>query len=109
MTVALTLPILLSPFLVAAPLVAGAQRCGCTWSRSARRADAGRIVDNDSDGRRLEHDREAIRTGFGRSPASGSTGERRQKAGDRFAVDIRSLVMHKVAGLGHLEICCPIA
>ena len=80
---ALTLLILISPFVLAAAMTWAAHRSGSLRMRleqfHAAAPMRGRLAD-DSDDRRLEHDLDAIRTRFEEHPAwplSGALGERR--------------------------------
>jgi hypothetical protein len=83
MTVALTFLILMAPFAVAAAISWAAHRSGSLrWRIDPFRVSApmvGRLFD-DRDAFRVEHDLDAIRTRFEKSPvwpASGAMGERR--------------------------------
>jgi hypothetical protein len=84
MIVALTLLIVIAPFVVAAALSWAAHR----WNALRIRVDqfrvaapmVGRLFDDDRDAFRAQHDLDAIRTRFERRPtwpASGAMGERR--------------------------------
>jgi hypothetical protein len=84
MVAVLTFPVLVSPFVVAAVISLAAHRSGSLRLRADQfRAAApmrGWLFDDDPDGRRLEHELDAIRTPFGHRPswpASGALGERR--------------------------------
>jgi hypothetical protein len=84
MTVALTFLILIAPFAVAAVLGVAAHRSGSLrWRINQFPVSApmvGRLFDDDRDAFRIEHDLDAIRTRFEKSPAwpaSGALGERR--------------------------------
>jgi hypothetical protein len=84
MTVLLTFLILIAPFAVAVALGWAAHRTGSLRLHAGQLQFSGpmvgRLSDEDSDARRLEHDLDAIRTRFEEHPvwpASGATGERR--------------------------------
>jgi hypothetical protein len=83
MTTLLTSLIVISPFVVAAGVSWAACRCGSLRMHIDQfRVSApmrGRLFDDDSDGPRLAHELDAIRTRFEQHPASvsGATGERR--------------------------------
>jgi hypothetical protein len=84
MTTALTFLILIAPFAVAAALSWAAHRSNSLRFRLDQFRWAGpmtgRLFEDDSDYRRIEHDAEAVRTRFERQPSwpvSGATGERR--------------------------------
>ena len=84
MTVTLTFLILIAPFVVAAALSWAAHRSGALRMRIDQFRVAapmvGRLFDDDRDAFRVQHDLDAVRSRFERSPiwpASGATGERR--------------------------------
>jgi hypothetical protein len=84
MAAVLTFLVLVSPFVVAAVISLAAHRSGSLRLRAEQFRVAapmrGWLLDDDSDGRRLEHELDAIRTRFEHRPsrpASGALGERR--------------------------------